>query len=136
MGRRAPPGVDALIIGLRPAARVCRMHEWIEHRREDGERVGWLRPEGDGFVPVDLLGRELAGPVDWLTGEEMLERAGIGYLADRYELLLDDGRRLRVRLTEVSTQRIVVKKDDFGAIDAPQLFYTLPFPLPETLRPE
>ncbi|WP_374007407.1 hypothetical protein [Leifsonia sp. LS-T14] len=112
------------------------MHGWIEHRREDGERVGWLRPEGDAFVPVDLLGRELAGPVDWLTGEEMLERAGIGYLADRYELLLDDGRRLRVRLTEVSTQRIVVKKDDFGAIDAPQLFYTLPFPLPDTLRPE
>jgi len=111
------------------------MHGWIEHRREDGERVGWLRPEGDAFVPVDLLGRELAGPVDWLTGEETLERAGIGYLADRYELLLDDGRRLRVRLTEVSTQRIVVKKDDFGAIDAPQLTYTLPFPLPDTLRP-
>ncbi|MGO4299485.1 hypothetical protein [Leifsonia sp. RAF41] len=111
------------------------MHGWIEHRREDGERVGWLRPEGDSFVPVDLLGRELTGPVDWLTGEETLERAGIGYLADRYELLLDDGRRLRVRLTEVSTQRIVVKKDDFGAIDAPQLTYTLPFPLPDTLRP-
>ncbi|MGO4536814.1 hypothetical protein [Leifsonia sp. 2MCAF36] len=111
------------------------MQEWIEHRREDGERVGWLRPEGDGFVPVDLLGRELGGAVDWLTGEETLERAGIGYLADRYELQLEDGRRLRVRLTEVSTQRIVVKKDDFGAIDAPQLFYTLPFPLPETLRP-
>lgn len=111
------------------------MREWIEHRREDGERVGWLRPEGEGFVPVDLLGRELGGPVDWLTGEELLEAVGIGYLADRYELLLDDGRRLRVRLTEVSTERIVVKKDDFGAIDAPQLFYTVPFPVPETLRP-
>ena len=111
------------------------MHGWIEHRREDGERVGWLRPEGDGFVPSTCSGASSPAPVDWLTGEETLERAGIGYLADRYELLLDDGRRLRVRLTEVSTQRIVVKKDDFGAIDAPQLFYTLPFPLPDTLRP-
>ncbi len=111
------------------------MHGWIEHRREDGERVGWLRPEGDGFVPVDLLGRELSGAVDWLAGEELLEAAGIGYLADRYELALADGRRLRVRLTEVSTDRIVVKKDDFGAIDAPQLIYTLPFPIPESLRP-
>jgi hypothetical protein len=111
------------------------MEEWIEHRRGDGERVGWLCPEGEGFVPIDLLGRELAGPVDWLTGEEMLEAAGIGYLADRYELRLDDGRWLQVRLTEVSTRHIVVKKDDFGAIDAPQLVYTVPFPLPETLRP-
>ena len=110
--------------------------EWIEHRREDGERVGWLRPDGGGFVPIDLLGRELSGPTDWLTGEEMLESAGIGYLADRYQLRLDDGRWMRVRITEVSTDRIVVKKDDFGAIDAPQIVYTLPFPLPENLRPE
>lgn len=111
------------------------MREWIEHRREDGERVGWLRPDGDLFVPVDLLGRELGGPVDWLTGEEILERAGIGYLADRYELRLADGTRLRVRLTEVSVDRIVVKKDDLGAIDAPQLVFTLPFPIPRELRP-
>ena len=111
------------------------MKGWIEHRREDGERVGWLRPDGDGFVPVDLLGRELSSAVDWLTGEELLESAGIGYLADRYELDLGDGRRLRVRPTEVSTDRIVVKKDDFGAIDAPQLVYTLPFPIPPSLRP-
>lgn len=111
------------------------MWDAIEHRREDGERVGWLRPEGDGFVPIDLLGRELGGPVDWLTGEETLESVGIGYLADPYELRLDDGTRLRVRLTEVSTERIVVQKDDFGAIDAPQLSYTLGFPIPETLRP-
>ncbi|MGO4594542.1 hypothetical protein AB4Z18_12050 [Leifsonia sp. 2TAF2] len=111
------------------------MKEWIEHRRGDGERVGWLRSEGEGFVPVDLLGRDLTGPVDWLTGEEILEAAGIGYLANRYELRLEDGRWLQVRLTEVSTQRIVVKKDDFGAIDVPQVVYTLPFPIPESLRP-
>lgn len=111
------------------------MEDWIEHRRADGERVGWMRPEGDGFVPIDLLGRELTGPVDWLTAEETLERAGIGYLADLYELRLDDGSLLRVRLAEVSPTRIVAKQDDFGAVGAPQLFYTLPFPLPETLRP-
>ncbi len=111
------------------------MEDWIEHRRADGERVGWMRPEGDGFVPVDLLGRDLADAVDWLTAEETLERAGIGYLADLYELRLDDGSWLRVRLAEVSPTRIVAKQDDFGAVGAPQLFYTLPFPLPETLRP-
>lgn len=109
--------------------------DWIEHRRHDGERIGWLRPSGDGFVAVDLLGRDLTAPTDWLRAEEELERRGIGYLADPYELRLEDGTWLRVRLTEVSPERIVVKKDDFGAIDAPQLVHTLPFPLPDRLRP-
>ena len=111
------------------------MEDWIEHRRGDGERLGWMRQEGEKFVPVDLLGRDLSGPLDWLAAEELLEETGIGYLADPYELRLDDGRWLRVRLTEVSTERIVVKKDDYGAIDAPQRIYTLAFPIPESLRP-
>lgn len=111
------------------------MEDWIEHRRADGERVGWMRPAGESFVPVDLLGRDLTGPVDWLTAEETLEGAGIGYLAELYELRQDDGSWLRVRLAEVSPTRIVAKLDDFGAVGAPQLFYTLPFPIPSTLRP-
>jgi hypothetical protein len=111
------------------------VEDWIEHRRGDGERVGWMRPEGDGFVPVDLLGRDLGGAVDWLTAEEALDRVGIGYLAELYELRLDDGSWLRVRLAEVSPTRIVAKQDDFGAVGAPQLFYTLAFPMPDTLRP-
>jgi hypothetical protein len=35
----------------------------------------------------------------------------------------------------VSADRIVVKMDDFRSIDAPQRFFTLPFPMPDTLRP-
>ena len=68
------------------------------------------------------------------TAEESLEAAGIGYLADRYELLLDDGRWLQVRVTEVSSDEIRVKKDGWGAIDAPQLEYAVSFPIPEALR--
>ena len=107
---------------------------WIEHRRHDGERVGWIRMAGDLFVPVDLLGRELSGRVDWLAAEETLDASGIGYLAELYELRLPDGSWLRVRLAEVSPERIVAKKDDFGAVGAPQLYYPLPFPAPESLR--
>lgn len=107
----------------------------IEHRRgSDRELVGWIAPEDDGFVAIDLLGRRLTEPVDWLTAEETLEAVGIGYLADPYELQLDDGRWLRVRLTEVSPERITVKREDWGAIDVPLLEYTLPFPMPATLR--
>jgi hypothetical protein len=83
---------------------------------------------------VDLLGRERTDAVDWLTAEETLDELGIGYLADPYELLLPDGRRLRVRITEVSPEQIRVKRDDWGAIDIPLLEYTLPFPMPPELR--
>lgn len=109
--------------------------DFIEHRRPDGELVGWLRPEGEGFVPVDLLGREHGGAVDWLDGETLLEELGIRYLADPYVLRLENGTELRVRITEVSTRGIVVKKDDFGAIDAPLVRYELAWPIPPELTP-
>lgn len=109
--------------------------DWIEHRRgRDGERLGWMKPEDDGFVAVDLLGRRLTESVDWLTAEEALDALGIGYLADPYELLLSDGRWLRVRISEVSTDEIKVSEDHGGAIDAPQVDYAVPFPITSDLR--
>jgi len=109
--------------------------DWIEHRRGDRELVGWIVPRGDGFVTVDLLGREDPEVVDWDVAEERLEERGIGYLADKYELLLETGEWLRVVITEVSPERIRVKQDDFGAIGMPdQQRFELPFPMPPTLR--
>lgn len=108
---------------------------WIEHRRGDDELVGWIVPHGEDFVVVDLLGRERTGPVDWLTAEETLEDLGIGYLADIYILTLDDGHDLRVRIAEVNPAGVTVKKDDFGDMAAPQLYYSVDFPVPATLRP-
>jgi len=109
--------------------------DWIEHRRGDGERVGWMIPRNDGFVVVDLLGRERSEPVDWLTAEETLDELGIGYLADLYQLTLEDGRDLRVRIAEVSPERVTVKKDDFGAVGVPQVYFSVDLPAPGTLRP-
>lgn len=115
---------------------------WIEHRRGlDGELLGWMRPEGDGFVVVDLLGRDRTAALDWMDAEAALDALGIGYLADIYELRLTDGEGdgggewLRVRIAEVSPSRIRVKKDDWGAVGAPQIYYDLPFPAPASLRP-
>ena len=109
--------------------------DWIEHRRGDRELLGWMRPEGDGFVVIDLLGRAVSAELDWFAAEELLDAHGIGYLADPYELQLPDGHWLRVRILEVSTERILVKKDDWGDMSAPQLTYEVGFPLPPELRP-
>ncbi len=109
--------------------------DWIEHRRGDRERVGWMLPEDDGFVVIDLLGRRRTDPLDWFSAEKFLDELGIGYLADPFELELDDGRWLRVRILEVSTDTIRVKRDDWGDINVPLLEYTVVFPIPVTLRP-
>lgn len=109
--------------------------DWIEHRRgRDGERLGWISPEEDGFVAIDLLGRRQTESVDWLTAEETLDALGISYLADQYELHLGDGRWLRVRITEVSPEAVKAGEDHGGAFDAPQVDYSMPFPMTSELR--
>jgi hypothetical protein len=111
--------------------------DWIAHRRShDGERVGWMQPVDEGFVAIDLLGRPVTGVVDWLHAEETLDDLGLSYLADPHELRLDDGTWLRVRIAEVSPSAIRVKKEDWGDMNATQIYYTLPFPVTEEqLRP-
>ena len=111
---------------------------WIEHRRADGERVGWMVPDGELFRVVDLLGRLIDGePTEWLEAEETLDELGIGYLADGYVLRFDDGRERTVRIAEVSVDRVIVVADDWGSASVigskPERF-ELPFPVPPTLR--
>ncbi|MBT2534154.1 hypothetical protein J7E83_18900 [Arthrobacter sp. ISL-48] len=111
--------------------------DWIEHRRaDDGERVGWMKPIDEGFVAIDLWGRPRTEVVDWMLAEETLDELGLGYLADPHELRLGHDDWLRVRIAEVSSVEIRVKKDDWGDMTAPQLYYTVPFPVDEDqLRP-
>lgn len=108
----------------------------IEHRRDDGELVGWIRPEGDRWTAVDILGRVVATSVGWLEAEEALEERGLAFLADPW--MLDDGpgRPLRVRIVAVTPARIRVKLEDFGDAGAPQQLLELPWPIPGRLRAE
>lgn len=120
--------------------------DWIPHRRaSDGELVGWVRPEGDRWVAVSLFGSDLTGAVDWLEAEETLEHQGLTWMADVWMLRRQDGQEVRVRLVEFSPDRlerdgvvpgrVVVKTDDFGAIDVPYELIELPWPPPRELRP-
>ena len=108
---------------------------WIPHRRGDGELVGWIVPEGEGFVTIDLLGRpRSAEPVDWVAAEELLEDLGIGYLAEIYAYRVSADDWARVRLIEVSADGVTVKEDDFGDVAADLPRYRLAFPVGDELR--
>lgn len=110
--------------------------DWIEHRRGmDRELIGWLAPLGGGWVAIDLLGRRRTDVLELDEAEGALEEIGIGYLADPYELKLPDGRWLRVRITEVSRERIALKREDFGAMDVPAEHFEVGMPMPPALRP-
>lgn len=109
--------------------------DWIEHRRVgDGERLGWIRPEGDAWVAVSVLGRAVSDAVDWEDAELALEEVGLAYLAGVWTLQSDDG-RVAVRIVHVAPDGIAVQTDDFGAIDVPVDRFDLPWPAPSTLQP-
>ena len=87
------------------------------------------------------FGRPSSGAVEWLEAEEVLEQRGLSWLAEVWMLEREDGEPLRVRIAEVTPGgvgeqgQVVVRTDDFGAIDVPYERIALPWPVPATLRP-
>lgn len=116
------------------------MDDWIEYRRDDGERLGWIRIVDDVCVTVDLLGREDPTPRDWVEAEQALEERGLGWLAEPYEVVRSDpddvagATAIPVRIVGVSSDGIDVKEEDFGDIGAQVKTFRLPFPAPDRLR--
>lgn len=109
--------------------------DWTPHRRDDGERIGWIAPSGEGWTAIDILGRVAAASVDWLDAEAALEERGLAFLADPWMLERDGAAPLRVRVVEVTPERIVVKADDYGDMTRTVERFRLPWPLPPRLRP-
>ena len=111
--------------------------DWVEHRRDDGERLGWIHPSGAHYTAVDVLGRTVAADVEWLDAEAALEQHGIAWLAEPWGLRLDDGRVQRVRISHLSTDGLTVIEDDLGAAAAAgagMLERSLPWPAPAELQ--
>lgn len=115
---------------------------WTPHRRDDGELLGWIRPEGEAWVAVDVLGRPASRATEWLDAETALEQRGIAWLADPWMLEGEGERPLQVRIVEVTPDeegrpgRIVVKVDDFGDMSRPATArFVLAWPVPDRLRP-
>ena len=108
--------------------------DWNPHRRDDGELVGWIRPAGDAWLAVDVLGREISGPIEWLDAEAALEERGIAWLADPWMLDGEGPAPLRVRVVEVTPARVGGKGDDYGDVRRHSESFELPWPAPARLR--
>ncbi|MFT4245312.1 MAG: hypothetical protein QM571_02155 [Micrococcaceae bacterium] len=107
---------------------------WIPHKRTDKELLGWITPEGENFIVIDLLGRK-SEPLDWVSAEEYLEELGLSYLAEPFKYQISSDNWIRVRIVEVSTKEIVIKAEDYGDVTADTEKYRLPFPITNVLRP-
>lgn len=95
---------------------VSATGEWIEHRRtHDDELLGFLVPDGEGFVPVTVFGYPIAEPAERDEAEEQLNRLGLSYLAERWDLRLEDQTHIQVEIVEASPEQMVVKSVDFGS---------------------
>lgn len=92
------------------------IQDWVEHRREDdGELVGFLAPTGDGFTAMTVFGSSLADPAERVDAERVLDTSGLSYLADRWQLQVDEGQRIEVEIVEASPEQVVVKNVDFSS---------------------
>lgn len=112
---------------------------WMPHRRRsDGELVGYLVLDGDGFVPLTVFGYPLAGACELDEAEDLLDGRGLAVLAERW-VWHDGGPRpgMYVRIVEVTSGRVRVVDDDTGAasvVGANLQTYDLPVPT-DALRP-
>lgn len=107
----------------------------VEHRREDGELLGWIDIHEDGScTAIDLLGRVSAAG-DWDKCENQLEAQGLSYLADLYALEVTPGLWVRVRIVEVNSTRVRVKEDDFGDATISTPIHDVPIPVDNRLVP-
>ncbi len=90
-------------------------------------RLETLFSSGQLHMEVDVSPEALGFNATAYT-EETLDDLGIGYLADPFELRLESGQGLRVRLVEVSVLEIRAKKDDWGGHECGAVVLHAPIP--------
>ena len=91
--------------------------DWEPHHRDDGELIGYLvAAERDLVVPINLVGHPIGDAMERFAAEDMLEDAGLSYLAEPWLLRHDDGSEQRVVIVEVDADRVVVTDAQFALV--------------------
>ncbi|WP_162802127.1 hypothetical protein [Ornithinimicrobium murale] len=85
---------------------------WVSVRREDGELIGFVAPEPEGWRPLTVFGHPLADVADRATAEDRLHAVGLGYLAGKWELR-DGEDWISAQLVEASPAGVTVQLVDF-----------------------
>ncbi len=91
--------------------------EWEPHQRDDGELIGYLKSDDRGLVvPINLVGHPIGEAMERFAAEDMLEDAGLSYLAVPWLLRHDDGSEQRVVIVEVDADHVVVTDAQFALV--------------------
>ena len=91
--------------------------DWEPYQRDDGEVIGFVAIEEDDLVvPVNLVGHPIGDAMDRLEAEQLLEAAGLSYLAEPWVLRHDDGTEQRVVIVEVDADHVVVTDAQFALV--------------------
>lgn len=105
-------------------------------RPEDGEKVGYLAMESNGFDVRDLLLRSLGHESEYDVAEQRLIDEGIGYLAGLWIYTPSSDVRHVVRIVSLDTESLTLSTGRFGAVGEPYELFTEPLPLlAHRLRP-
>lgn len=90
---------------------------WEPYHRTDGELIGYLATDERGLVvPINLVGHPLGEPMERFAAEDLLEDAGLSYLAEPWLLRHDDGSEQRVVIVEVDADHVVVTDAQFALV--------------------
>lgn len=90
--------------------------DWTAIHRDDDELLGFLAPAGDGLqvIPTTVFGHQLAESCHPVDAIAVLESTGLSYLADRWELLLENCHEpTTVQIFEASPDSVTVQSIDY-----------------------
>ena len=91
--------------------------DWQPYHRDDGELIGYLVAGERGLVvPVNLVGHPIGAAMDSFAAEELLDDAGLSYLAEPWLLRRDDGSEQKVVIVEVDADQVVVTDAQFALV--------------------
>lgn len=85
---------------------------WTPVRREDGELIGFLAEDADGWRPLTVFGHQIAEPTDRVDAEGRLHSVGMSYLAEKWEVR-DGADWISAQLVEASPAEVTVQLVDF-----------------------
>ncbi|NLG22965.1 MAG: hypothetical protein GX555_16215 [Actinomycetales bacterium] len=85
---------------------------WTPVRREDGELIGFLAQDADGWRPMTVFGHPIAEVGAHGEAEERLHAVGMSYLAEKWEVR-DGADWISAQLVEASPAGVTVQLVDF-----------------------